>query len=129
MKPQTIPDHLQRWWESQYKAVQEFGHVLLNEQSASPRLISFFEALACKYPKLRSVRMTNALHALWRQAPCALVFELALKHYKTPTEINEFCALVLRALPQVGDGAAFEAVFNADSPIGDVLGWLEARSR
>ena len=61
---------------NQYEAVQEFGRVLLNEESSSPRLIAFFEMLARHTPKLRSVRMTNVLHALWHVVPDDALFDI-----------------------------------------------------
>lgn len=129
MKPEAIPDHLGVWWDRQYKAVQEFGQVLLKEDSASPRLMEFFETLARHCPKLRSVRMTNALHALWRCAPGSLVFELALKHCKTPAEINELAAQVERAMPLDADGARFDAEFTLATPFDEVLRWLERHGK
>lgn len=101
--------------------------MLLGEDSASPRLMAFFETLARHCPKLRSVRMTNALHALWRQVPSSLAFELALRHCRTPAEIEEFSARVLRAMPQEAEGASFDAAFDIDSPFDTVLHWLETQ--
>ncbi|WP_319241392.1 hypothetical protein [uncultured Propionivibrio sp.] len=125
----AIPDHLRTWWEHQYKAVQEFGQVLLREDSASPQLMSFFEMLARHCPKLRSVRMTNALHALWRQTPSALAFELAVRYCKSPTEIGDFAARVQRAMPQAADSERFEAELTLESTFADVLCWLEANEK
>src|SRR5689334_16195412 len=129
MNSEKVPDHLRDWWNNQYKAVQEFGDVLLSEESASPQLLGFFETLARYCPKLRSVRMTNALHAFWRSVPSSLAFELALKNYKTPTGISGFHGLVSRALPQGTHGALFDARFDIDSSIAEVLRWLEVQER
>lgn len=125
----AIPDHLRAWWERQYKAVQEFGHVLLREDSASPQLMNFFETLARHCPKLRSVRMTNALHALWRQTPSALAFELAVRHCKSPVEIGEYAERVRRAMPQASDGQRFDAELTSESALADALRWLDANDK
>jgi len=125
----AIPDHLRNWWEHQYKAVQEFGQVLLREDSASPQLMRFFETLARHCPKLRSVRMTNALHALWRQTPSALAFELAVRYCKSPTEIGDYAAQIRRAMPQASDGERFDAELTAESAFADVVRWLDANDK
>lgn len=127
MRTEAIPHHLQAWWNCQYKAVQEFGHVLLGEDSASPKLMAFFEILARHCPKLRSVRMTNALHALWRQSPSSVAFELALRHCRTPAEIDEFAARTVRAMPRESDGTDFDAAFDLNAPFVEVLLWMENR--
>ncbi len=128
MKPETIPEHLRPWWMNQYEAVQEFGRVLLNEESSSPRLIAFFEMLARHTPKLRSVRMTNVLHALWHVVPDDALFEMALKHYRTPTEISAFRRLVASAYPSGERHADNETKFDVDGPIDEVVRRLEAKA-
>ena len=128
MKPETIPEHLRPWWMNQYEAVQEFGRVLLNEESSSPRLIAFFETVARHTPKLRSVRMTNVLHALWKAVPDEALFESALKHYKTPAEISEFRRLVAKAFPPGEQHSESETRFDVASPMHEIVRQLEAKA-
>ena len=129
MKQEDLPDHLRIWWSNQYETVQEFLQILLHEDAADPRLRVFFERLSVCYPKMRSVRMTNALHSLWRSVDNERAFELALKHCASPTALNEFERLTCSALANTDAAARFGERFNDDSPITDVTSWLEALAR
>ena len=127
MNAKKLPPHLYDWWKNQYEVVQEFSDVLLHEESASPQLLDFFETLASNCPKMRSVRMTNALHAFWSRAQSRLALEIAIRHFKTPEEVRKFQTLIGQALPQQENWAAFEAAFDANSPIHDIRDWLDTR--
>ena len=72
--------------------------------------------------------MTNALHNLWRNTPNELAFELALRHCKSPTAIQEFHRQLLNVLPKNNNETGFSERFTADSPFADVMTWLEAQS-
>ena len=129
MSTTQIPEHLQAWWHNQYQTVREFCQALFNgqDQAAVANTIAFIETLSRYHPKMRSVRLTNAAHALWQSVPSKLAFEIGMKHYPSPAEVHGFIQLAQPALTLGEHAARFEKELTIDSTPETIRAWLGAQ--
>ena len=128
MSTVQVPEHLQAWWKNQYQTVREFCQALFSgkDPAGVARTVEFIEMLASYHPKMRSVRLTNAAHALWQNVPSKLAVEVGIKHCQSPAEIHEYIQIAQPALMQRQHVEQFEKEMGGDRPLKDILAWFGA---
>lgn len=119
MSTVQVPGHLQAWWKNQYQAVREFCQALFSgkDPAGVARTVRFHRDAGVLSPKkMRSVRLTNAAHALWQNVPSKLAFEVGIKHCQSPAEIHEYIQIAQPALMQRQHVEQFEKEMGGDRP-------------